>query len=206
MEPSCPITFLCSQCVTSTTIRVTLHRTSVYIVTCWYGFPMSQNEPDSRPPTPGQLDKEEDWLWRIALLFLVFLAVALVAMAWDKLESLPYHLVWVLIALLGVVILFAGFAYGRRKRVEELKTLVRDIEERAAPSAEQIDQLSQAIVRSQRSFKELIDSLDDAAFAISLDGIFRTVNKRVTQFLGASYQEIVGHKLHDFLEEPTKEQ
>jgi PAS domain-containing protein len=107
--------------------------------------------------------------------------------------------------LLGVVILFAGFAYGRRKRVAELKTLVRSVEERAAPSAQQIDQLSQAIIRSQKSFKELIDSLDDAAFAISLDGTFRTVNKRVTQFLGATYQEIVGHKLHDFLEEPTIE-
>ena len=164
------------------------------------------NEPDLRLASPGQLDKEEDWLWRIALLFLVFLAVALVAMLWERLESLPYHLVWVLGALLGVVILFAGFAYGRRKRVAELKTLVRSVEERAAPSAQQIDQLSQAIIRSQKSFKELIDSLDDAAFAISLDGTFRTVNKRVTQFLGATYQEIVGNKLHDFLEEPTKEQ
>ena len=186
-----------------------LHPTSFYIVTCIrYGFLMSQkeNEPDPRVPTPGQLDKEEDWLWRIALLFLVFLAVALVAMSWDRLESLPYHMVWVLIALLGVVILFAGFAYGRRKRVAELKTLVRGIEERAAPSSEQIDQLSQAIIRSQRSFKELIDSLDDAAFAVSLEGTFRTVNKRVTQFLGATYQEIVGHKIHEFLEEPTKEQ
>ena len=165
-----------------------------------------ENEPDLRVPSPGQLDREEDWLWRIALLFLVFLAVALVAMSWERLESLPYHLVWVLGALLGVVILFAGFAYGRRKRVAELKTLVRSVEERAAPSAQQIDQLSQAIIRSQKSFKELIDSLDDAAFAISLDGTFRTVNKRVTQFLGATYQEIVGYKLHDFLEEPTKEQ
>jgi len=166
----------------------------------------TENEPDLRTPTPSQLDKEEDWLWRSALLFLVFLAVALVAMSWEKLESLPYHLVWVLVAMLGIVILFAGFAYGRRKRVAELKALVRSVEERAAPSSAQIDQLSQAIIRSQRSFKELIDSLDDAAFAISLEGIFRTVNKRVTQFLGATYQEIVGHRIHEFLEEPTKEQ
>jgi len=169
-------------------------------------MPQMENEPDLRAPTPSQLDKEEDWLWRSALLFLVLLAVALVAMSWDKLESLPYHLVWVLVAMLGVIILFAGFAYGRRKRVAELKALVRGVEERAAPSSAQIDQLSQAIIRSQRSFKELIDSLDDAAFAISLEGVFRTVNKRVTQFLGVGYQEIVGHKIHEFLEEPTKEQ
>ncbi len=47
----------------------------------------------------------------------------------------------------------------------------------ATPSEEQLDQLSQVIMRSQRSFKELIDSFDDAACAVSLDGTLRTVNK-----------------------------
>jgi PAS domain S-box-containing protein len=158
------------------------------------------------PADHGQLEKEEAWLLRLALLFLVLLAVALVAVVWEKLESLPYHLVLIPIALVFIVILFAGFAYGRRKRVAELRNLVRSMEERAAPSDEQIDQLSQVIARSQRSFKELIDSLDDAAFAVSLDGTFRTVNRRVTQFLGNNYQETVGHKLQEFLEEPTREQ
>ncbi len=169
---------------------------------------MSEKEKDHglQSPNPGQLEKEEAWLWRLALLFLVFLAVALVALSWERLESLPYHLVWVLVAVLIVVLMFAGFIYGRRKRIAELKTIVRSLEERTAPSAEQIDQLSQVIVRSQRSFKELIDSLDDAAFAVSLDGTFRTVNRRVTQFLGTTYQETVGHKLHEFLDQPTRDQ
>jgi len=35
------------------------------------------------------------------------------------------------------------------------------------------------IARSQRNFKELIDSLEDVALAISLDGTFRTVNRRL---------------------------
>ncbi len=169
-------------------------------------MPEKETEPGSLSANPGQLEKEEAWLLRLALLFLVLLAVALVAVLWERLESLPHYLFLVPIALLFIVILFAGFAYGRRKRVAELKRLVRSIEERAAPSAEQIDQLSQVIVRSQRSFKELIDSLDDAAFAVSLDGTFRTVNRRVTQFLGSSYQETVGHKLHEFLEGPTRDQ
>ena len=168
-------------------------------------MPEKENDPGLQSHNPGQLEKEEAWLWRLALLFLVLLATALVALSWDRLESLPYHLVWVPIAILCTVILFAGFAYGRRKRVAELKTLVRSIEDRAAPSPEQIDQLSQAIVRSQRSFKELIDSLDDVAFAISPDGTFRTVNRRVTEFFGTTYQQTVGHKLQDFLEEPAQE-
>jgi PAS domain S-box-containing protein len=67
------------------------------------------------------------------------------------------------------------------------------------PSDQQLDQLSQMIARSQRNFKELIDSLDDVALAISLDGTLRTVNRRVTEVLGVSYSDIVGHKLEEFL-------
>src|SRR2546428_7222921 len=72
-----------------------------------------------------------------------------------------------------------------------------------APSEEQLDQLSQVLARSQRSFKELIDSFDDVAFAASLDGTLRTVNRRVTQVLGLSYSEIVGHKADEFILEPA---
>src|SRR5882724_4730497 len=207
MEPSFPTTFRCLYPAPGLRFGDRLHSTrSILVQSGAMSMSEKENEPGLQSPSPGQLENEEAWLLKLALLFLILLAVALVAVLWERLETLPYHLVLVPIALLFVVILFAGFAYGRRKRVAELKALVRGIEERAAPSAEQIDQLSQVIVRSQRSFKELIDSLDDAAFAISLDGTFRTVNRRVTQFLGSTYQETVGHKLHEFLEEPTREQ
>jgi PAS domain S-box-containing protein len=84
--------------------------------------------------------------------------------------------------------------------------LLDDLHDRAgvAPSDQQLDQLSQDIQRSQRSFKELIDSFDDVAFACSLDGTLRTVNRRVTQMLGLSYQDIVGHKIDDFVQEPLR--
>src|SRR5258706_5760656 len=55
-------------------------------------------------------------------------------------------------------------------------------------------------MRSQRNFKELIDSLEDAAFAISLDGTLKSVKRRTSETLGAPYSELVGHKLGDFLE------
>ncbi len=95
-------------------------------------MPENENAPRLQPhtpgqPEPGQLEKEEAWLWRLALLFLVLLATALAAVSWDKLAALPYHLVLVPIAILCTVILFAGFAYGRRKRVAELKILLRGV-------------------------------------------------------------------------------
>jgi PAS domain S-box-containing protein len=74
----------------------------------------------------------------------------------------------------------------------------------AAPSEDQLDQLNELIARSQRSFKELIDSFEDAACAVSLDGTLRTVNKSVSELVGLPYTAIVGHKFFDFLEEPTR--
>src|SRR5580700_4435511 len=168
------------------------------------------SEPEKQPTrpatTPTSLEQEEAWLWRIALFFVVLLATGLAAESWERLQSLPYHLGLLSIGLLCVAIAFAGFAYGRRKRVTELQTLVRGIQERAtAPTDEQLDQLGELIARSQRSFKDLIDSFDDIAFAASLEGKIKTVNRRVTELLGIPYAEVVGHRIDEFLDEPKRE-
>src|SRR5207302_5263157 len=110
------------------------------------------------------------------------------------------------VGLLIIAILFAAYAYGRRREVSELKVLLHGLQDRVGvvPSEEQLDQLSQVIRRSQRSFKELIDSFDDVAFAMSLEGILRTVNRRMAEALGLTYGEIVGHRLDEFIEEPQR--
>ncbi len=167
---------------------------------------MEPEKPTQPPRAPSNLEKEENWLWRTALLFVVLLATALAAESWERLQNLPYHLGLISIGVLCVAIAFAGFAYGRRKRVTELKTLVRDLQERAStPTEEQLDQLGQLIARSQRSFKELIDSFDEVAFAVSLDGTLKTVNRRMTELLGIAYTDVVGHKLDEFVEDPKRE-
>ena len=109
------------------------------------------------------------------------------------------------LGLVAVAVLFAVYVYGRRRQVSELRNLLDGLEKRggAVPSEQQLDQLSQVLARSQRSFKELIDSFDDVAFAASLDGTLRSVNRRVTQLLGLSYSEIVGHKADEFTLEPA---
>jgi PAS domain S-box-containing protein len=169
---------------------------------------MSQVSPNPpRPPRPtGNLDLEESQLWRWALGFLVLLAVALAGLLWERLESIPYQLRAIPIGVLVLAILFAVYAYGRRREVSELKTLLQGLQEHvgAVPTEDQLDQLNQVIMRSQRSFKELIDSFDDVACAVALDGTLRTVNKRVTDLAGLTYQEIVGHKFYEFLEEPSQ--
>jgi len=138
---------------------------------------------------------------------MLLLAVALTALLWERLESIPYSLRAIPIGVLALSILFAVYAAGRRREVGELKDALRGLQEHvgAAPSEEQLDQLSQVIMRSQRNFKELIDSFDDPACALSLDGTVRTVNKRISELTGLPYSQLVGKKLFELIEEPTRE-
>ena len=169
-------------------------------------MPDQGSNPERPEPVPSNLEREESQLWRWALLLLVLFATAVAVLSWEQLKSLPYRLTAIPIGLFILSILFATYAFGRRREVSELKYLLRNLQDRTGPmpSDEQLDQLSQMIARSQRNFKELIDSLDDAALAISLDGKLRTVNRPVTQILGVPYAEIVGHKLEEFLAAPLR--
>jgi len=175
------------------------------------GPPRMTPDPTGAPPgshSEGNLDREESQLWRWVLWFLILLAFALAVLMWERLQGISYELRAIPVGVLVLSILFAVYAYGRRREVAELKVLLRGLREHvgAAPSEEQLDQLSQVILRSQRNFKELIDSIDDPACAISLDGTLRTVNRRVTELTGLAYSGLVGHKIFDFVEEPAREQ
>ena len=165
------------------------------------------SQPPRPPHQPGSLEREESQLWRWALWFMIFLATALAALLWERLENIPFSLRAIPVGVLALSILFAIYASGRQREVTELKSLLRGLQEHvgAAPSEEQLDQLSQVIMRSQRNFKELIDSMDDPACAVSLDGTIRTVNRRVTEITGLTYSGLVGAKIYDLVEEPAKE-
>jgi PAS domain S-box-containing protein len=170
-------------------------------------MPQASPEPSRRARPVKNLEREESQLWRWILLFMVLLAAGFAALAWERLEGLPYHLGPLAVGVLVLSVLLAVYAYGRRREVNDLKILLQDLQEHvgAAPSEEQLDQLNEMIARSQRSFKELIDSFDDAACAVSLDGTLRTVNKSVSELIGLPYTAIVGHKFFEFVEEPTRE-
>jgi PAS domain S-box-containing protein len=166
----------------------------------------TQNSRTPRPP--GNLDREESQLWRWALGFMVLLSVALAGLLYERLENIPLQLRAIPFGIMALSILFAVYAYGRRREVSELKELLHGLQEHvgAAPSEEQLDQLSQVIMRSQRNFKELIDSFDDPACAVSLDGTIRTVNRRISELTGLRYTDLVGRKIYDLVEEPTQDE
>jgi PAS domain S-box-containing protein len=161
------------------------------------------NRPD---PSSNRLEREESQLWRWALGLLVLLAAAVAALSWEQLRDLPYRLWAIPAGLFLLAMLFATYAFGRKREVSELKQILKGFQNQSGvtPSEEQLDQLGQLIMRSQRNFKELIDSLDDAAFAVSLDGTLKTVNRRTSETLGVPYSELVGHKLEEFLGAPLR--
>src|ERR1035437_1579723 len=161
----------------------------------------TSNRPD---PASTRLEREESQLWRWALGLLILFAAAVAALSWQQLKDLPCRLWAIPSGLFLLAILFATYAFGRKREVSELKQILKGFQNQAGvtPSEEQLDQLGQLIMRSQRNFKELIDSLDDVALAISLDGTMRTVNRRTTEILGVPYPQLVGHKLEEFLGGP----
>jgi PAS domain S-box-containing protein len=163
----------------------------------------SSNRPD---PAPNRLEREESQLWRWALGFLLLLAAAVAALSWQELKDLPYRLWAIPVGLFVLAILFATYAFGRKREVVELKQILKGFQNQGGitPSEEQLDQLGQLIMRSQRNFKELIDSLDDAALAISLDGTMKTINRRASETLNVPYAQLVGHKLEEFLAAPPR--
>src|SRR5208283_2192853 len=167
---------------------------------------MPDESPTSKPPdpAPNRLEREESQLWRWALLLLVLFATAVAALWWEQLKDLPYRLWAIPAGLFVLAILFATYAFGRKREVSELKQILKGFQNQAGvvPSEEQLDQLSQLILRSQRNFKELIDSMDDVALAISLDGTLKTVNRRTAELLGVPYPQLVGRKLEEFLGAP----
>jgi PAS domain S-box-containing protein len=167
---------------------------------------MRDEGPTSNRPDPAakRLQREESQLWRWALGLLVLFAAAVAALSWEQLKDLPYRLWAIPAGLFALAVLFAAYAFGRKREVSELQHILKGFQNQAGvtPSEEQLDQLGQLIMRSQRNFKELIDSLDDVALALSLDGTLRTVNRRTAEILGVPYSDLVGHKLQEFLGAP----
>jgi PAS domain S-box-containing protein len=77
----------------------------------------------------------------------------------------------------------------------------------SAPSTEeQFKKIVEVISRSQHNYRELIDSLDQAVFTLSLEGEIRVANRSFAEIFGADFRDLIGHRLHDFVESPNLEE
>jgi PAS domain S-box-containing protein len=152
-----------------------------------------------------QFERRQSELWRLTFFLLLVLSIVFAAVSWDTIRSLAHRFEALPIGLVVLVVLFGLYAWKRTQEISELRGLVRGIEQRdaVAPNEKQLDQLFDVISRSQQGYRDLIDSFDDVLLAVSLDGQIRAANRSFADLVGATFPQIIGHPLTEFVEEGT---
>ena len=154
-----------------------------------------------------QFERRQSELWRLTFFLLLLVSIVFALVSWDSIRSLANHFEALPIGLVILVVLFGLYAWKRTQEISELRGLVRGIEQRDAvpPNEKQLDQLFDVISRSQQGYRDLIDSFDDLLLAVSLDGQIRAANRSFADLVGATFPQIIGHSLSEFVEEGTGE-
>lgn len=155
----------------------------------------------------SRLDLEESRLWRLALLFLALLGIGIAASVWDNLAHISTHLNLLVVPLCValVVVIFAIFSARRHREIALLRSQLRVTEKPAIapPTDNQLEQLLDVIRRSQRGFRDLVDSFDDVVVSLSLDGTIQAANRALADILGHQFPEFVFHPANKFILRPT---
>jgi two-component system, sensor histidine kinase and response regulator len=163
--------------------------------------------PNETPKEVERLDHKEKELWRLALFMLAILAIGVAVLSQESLQKGQMNLEALPIGVGVLIILFGLYLWKKKREIDELRGFVKGFQQmkEAPPTAEQLDKLADVIAASRQGYRDLIDSLDHLVFTISLDGEIRTVNQRITEALGCAYSDLVGHKLDEFFDEPSRE-
>src|SRR5882762_2621288 len=150
-----------------------------------------------------QFERRQSELWRLTFFLLLVLSIVFAMVSWETIRSLAHRFEALPIGLVLLVALFGLYAWKRTQEISELRGLVRGIEQRDTipPSEKQLDQLFDVISRSQQGYRDLIDSFDDILLAVSLDGQIRAANRSFADLVGATFPQIIGHNLSEFVEE-----
>ncbi len=166
---------------------------------------------NSSPIPLDRLAAREGRLWLMAVVVLVALAVGLASVSWQPIQLMSWKLDALPVGLVLLVTLFGAYAISRWREIAQLRSLVHDLSHQVRPSDSaqgsaqfsadgQIDQLFKIVQRSQRGFRDLIDTLDDILLSVSLAGEILATNRSFSQMLGTPFREIVGHRLDEFVE------
>jgi PAS domain S-box-containing protein len=171
-------------------------------------MPTAENGRTNAPSQQEQMERKENQLWRVSLLFLVLLAAGFMAVSWQTFRSLPMRLEALPLGILVLSVLFGAYSWAKRRELTELRGFVRGLRANAAspPTDKQFDQLLEMVSRSQRGYRDLIDSLDHVVFTLSLTGEIQLVNRRFVEILGLGFGDVIRHQLDEFFLEPKREE
>ena len=168
----------------------------------------------ARPQAPSQRElvaaqeRREQELWRWCLLLLILLAVALGAEFAQRLEALNLQIAALPALVVLMIVVLAVLVWRRRLGVVRARReLVEAQSQQLAmavgmPAAREFERLYYIIQRSQQGYRDLIDSFEDPVLAFSLDGEILAANRRVVEVFGREFQDVIGHRLEEFVSEP----
>lgn len=148
-----------------------------------------------------QYEKRQQELWRLTFFLLFVVSTVFAWLSWDTLRTAKFRLEALPFGLVALVILLGVYVWKKTQEIAELKGMVRGFDQRdgAPPSDRQLEHLFQMISKSQQGFRDLIDSFDDILLALSLDGEIRAANRSFSEFVGQTFQEIIGLPLTQFI-------
>jgi PAS domain S-box-containing protein len=165
---------------------------------------MDPHRQSENSPNLDRLDREETRLWRLALLFISLLAVGLAAALWDTVTQISSRFGILPIAAAFAAMVLAYYTGRKRREIAELRQSIRVEQSKSSEKSEEdIEQLVDVIRRSQRGFRELVDSFDDVVLAVSLDGNIQAANRRFAGILGLNFSKFVYHSITEFIELPS---
>src|SRR5579872_63240 len=157
--------------------------------------------PDSSIDPLNPMAAREGRFWLLGLFLLVSLVLGLALVSWRPLRSLAWKLEALPIALVFLVALLGVYAISRWREMAQLRALMRTLSlATQAPSATQVEQLFTIVQRSQRGYRDLIDTFEDVLLSLSLDGEIVAANRSFAHLLGRSFKELVGRRLDEFVE------
>src|SRR5690242_1587135 len=150
---------------------------------------------------PDRLTAREGRLWLLAVILLVSLALGLALVSWQPAQLLPWKLDALPVGLVLLVSLFGAYAISRWREIAQLRGLVHDLSHQSQSSANaQVEKLFEIVQRSQRGYRDLIDTFDDVLLSLSIDGVILTTNRSFADLLGRPFNGVVGHRMDEFLE------
>ncbi len=165
---------------------------------------LSLPAPDSGADVAARLhnyEKRQQELWRLTFFLLFIVSAVFAWFSWGTLRTAAVHLEALPFGLVGLVALLGIYVWRKSQEIAELKGVVRGLDQKdsAPPSDRQMEHLFKMISKSQQGFRDLIDSFDDVLLALSLDGEIRAANRSFADFVGKTFQEIIGLPIGHFV-------
>lgn len=150
---------------------------------------------------PLSMIAREHRLWLLALIVLIALAFGLAVMSWSQVGNQSFVEKALPTSLVLLVCLFGAYMWAKSKEMAQLHELVRGIEQRTAnPDLGQLEKLFELVQRSQRGYRDLIDTFDDLLFSVSLDGRILAANRSFADLVNQPFASLVGQPIDDHFE------